>query len=172
MKKSETLSICIVDDDEMFLNSLKHYLMEKLKYTTSIKLFHTGEEFLKHIHDQKNDIVILDYMLNGIYPHAMDGRSVLQKIKQLYPNMTVVMISGQDKIDVALDIVKEGAYDYVVKNDNVFLKLQNILKNAVNGILISRRLNRYKRWFTTTVLLFSAAIIIDILIKIYFYDQL
>ena len=82
------------------------------------------------------------------------------------------MISGQDKIEVALDIIKEGAFDYVVKNDNIFLKIQNILKNAINGILISRRLNRYKRWFTATVLFFSAGIIVDILLKIYFYDQL
>lgn len=172
MKTADTLSICIVDDDEIFLNSLKHYINEKIKYTINIKLFYTGEEFLKHIHEEKTDIIILDYMLNSTYPHAMDGRSVLQKIKQLYPEMTVIMISGQDKIEVALEIIKEGAYDYVVKNDNVFLKVQNILKNVVNGILISRRLNNYKRWFTAIILLFSAAIIIDILVKIYFYDQL
>ena len=79
MKPQETISICIVDDDEMFLNSLKHCLQEKLKYTIGIKLFYTGEEFLKHIHEQKTDIVILDYMLNSTYPLAMDGRSVLQK---------------------------------------------------------------------------------------------
>ncbi len=163
MKAIEKISISIVDDDEMFLKSLKHYLQEKLKGTIIIRLFYSGEDFLKHISEQKTDIVILDYKLNSLYPNAMDGRTALQKIKQTDPDMTVIMLSGQDKMNVALESIKDGAYDYIIKNDNAFLKTQTILKNAIETILISKRLKKYKWWITRILMLLAVALIIDTL---------
>jgi two-component system OmpR family response regulator len=168
MKTNETLSVYLVDDDEIYVGALKHYLQEKLKETIKIKSFHSGEELLKEIPRQKPDIVILDYILNSFYPFAMDGRSVLQKIKQRDPDMTVIMLSGQDKIEIALDSMKNGAFDYVIKNDNAFLKILSSIKNAIKVISVSRKLKIY-RWLLMVILpLIIITILTIIVIKTFF----
>ncbi len=152
MKNTEPLTICIVDDDELFLKSMKYFLQQKISSAVQINLFQTGEEFLKNITEKKPDVVILDYVLNGFNPHAMDGRSVLRKIKQTNPEMAVIMISGQNRIEVALESIREGAYDYVIKNDNVFFKIHATLKNIIKNITTSKRLKKYKLWLTGAIL--------------------
>jgi DNA-binding NtrC family response regulator len=163
MGPNTTLSVCIVDDDAIFSRTLEHHLKEKLKTAVSFRLFQTGEEFLKSIRDNKPDVVILDYMLNGLHPFAMDGRAVLQKIRQEDPDITVIMVSGQDKIEVALESIKEGAYDYVIKNDNVFLKMQTVMKNAIRTVVISKKLKMYRKWFSAALIFFSVGILIELL---------
>ena len=165
MKTTEGLSICIVDDDKLSLESLTHSLKEGIKNIIKIRSFHTGEEFLKSVPEQKPDIVILDYMLNGLQPYAMDGLAVLKKIKQAYPEITVIMLSGQDKIEVALESIKDGAYDYIIKNDTVFLKMKNILKNVITSVLASKRLKNNKRWLTRAIVSFIVVMIAAILLK-------
>lgn len=168
MRINQELSISIVDDDELFCRSLEHYLKERMREPIKIRLFHTGEEFLKNMTADKPDIVVLDFMLNGFYPFAMNGRAVLEKIRQADPYLTVIMVSAQDKIEVALECIKEGAYDYVVKNDNVFLKMQNILKNASRTVLISKKLKRYKWWSSAALIFFSIGVIAELLVLAFF----
>lgn len=144
MKLSGPLSICIVDDDEMFLKTLKHYLQEKLSVALTFNLFKTGEEFLKAVNNQQFDIVILDYVLNGTYPHAMDGMAVLKKFRQNNPDATIIVLSSQCKIEIALESIREGASDYVVKNENVFMKTKNILRDATSRIEQMRNTKRSK----------------------------
>jgi len=57
---------------------------------------------------------------------------VLQDIKQLKPNSQVIMLSGQDKLEVALDSMKYGAYDYVIKGENSVLQMENILRISMS----------------------------------------
>lgn len=151
METENTLSVCVVDDDDLFLKSLKHYLQDKWQDKIKIRIFHSGEEFLKYIPNHKTDIVILDYVLNSLYPFAMDGRSVLQKIKQISPEIKVIMLSGQDKIEVALDSIKNGAFDYVTKNDLAFLKVQNSIKSAIESITNFKRMQLQRLWFAITL---------------------
>jgi CheY-like chemotaxis protein len=72
----------MIDDDELFLRALEHHLRENMRETVKIKWFLTGEEFLKNMQEKKPDLIILDHILNSKLPFAMDGRSVLQKIRQ------------------------------------------------------------------------------------------
>ena len=152
MKTEKTLSVCVVDDDDLFLKSLKHYLQDKWQDKIKIRIFHSGEEFLKYVPTHKTDIVILDYVLNSLYPFAMDGRSVLQKIRQTAPEIKIIMLSGQDKIEVAMDSIKNGAFDYVTKNDLTFLKIQNSVKCAIESIANFNRIQTYKRYIIATVI--------------------
>lgn len=165
MKTENVFSICVVDDDDMFLKSLKHFLQDKWQDKIKIKLFHSGEEFLKYTPKHKTDIVILDYVLNSFYPFAMDGHSVLQKIKQTDPDTKVIMLSGQDKIEVALKSMQSGAFDYVIKNDITFLKVQNSIKSATESISNFNRKQIYKRFFVAIticiIILFMATFIIQ-----------
>lgn len=168
MKTENTLSVCVVDDDDLFLKSLKHYLQDKWQDKIKVRVFHSGEEFLKYIPNHKTDIVILDYVLNSLYPFAMDGRSVLQKIKQTAPEIKVIMLSGQDKIEVALDSIKNGAFDYVTKNDLTYLKIQNSIKSAIESITNFNRIQTYKRYFITTLICILAIFAATIIVQVFF----
>lgn len=168
MKTENILSVCVVDDDDLFLKSLKHYLQDKWRDKIKIRLFHSGEEFLKYIPTHKTDIVILDYVLNSLYPFAMDGRSVLQKIMQTSPEVKVIMLSGQDKIEVALDSIKNGAFDYVTKNDLAFLKVQNSIKSAIESSANLKRVQAVKRYLLATVIFAVAISLVMILFRMFF----
>lgn len=133
MKALDKVSVHMIDDDEMFLTALQHYLQGALNGQIKTKCFHTGEEFLKNLPAEKPDVIILDHFLNSRAPFAMDGMSVLQKIKQLNPKIPVIILSGQNRIEVALNSLKSGAYDYVIKNDNAFLKIRNMLKSRLKS---------------------------------------
>lgn len=170
MKTKDVLSVCVVDDDDLFLKSLKHYLQEKWQSKIKINTFHSGEEFLRYAPKHKTDIVILDYVLNSFYPFAMNGLSVLQKIKQESPEMKVIILSGQDKMEIALDSLKNGAFDYVIKNNLTFLKIQTSIRNAIESISKNKQMQMDKRSFIITlvsiIVITAAAVLMQL-----FYPQ-
>lgn len=165
------LSVFIVDDDNMFLKSLEHHLHQKLKPYVNIKAFVTGESFLKDL-DMKPDIVVLDYYLNGQDQNAMNGMQVLEKIKLKNPDTAVIMVSGQEQIQVAIDSIKSGAFDYVVKNENVFLRAQNVIKNAIRALKMSEELKFYKRYAWIMVTLIAIILMGAFVITTFYRKQL
>jgi FixJ family two-component response regulator len=108
-----------------------------------IKCFATGEEFLKHL-NKKPGIVLLDYNLNGSYIDAMNGIDVLKRIMQESPDTKVIMLSSQEKMEVAVESIKYGAYDYIIKNDNVFMKTRLSIINASDAQTVSKELKSFK----------------------------
>ncbi len=143
MEPKKDKLIFLVDDDKMFLKTMELYIRQFFNNYT-IRTFYTGEECLNSIH-QKPDIVLLDYMLNGNYPDAMDGIKVLIQIKKTNPEITVIMFSAQDHIDIAVDTMKHGAFDYIVKNDKMFLRVQNAIKNVIYNLVLKQDMKEYKR---------------------------
>lgn len=133
MKTQQQLSVFLVDDDKVFLKTLEHYLQYRSKHDVTIRSFPTGEECLKYLHE-KPDIIVVDYILNSNYPDAMNGAEVLQKIKRVSPDMTVIVISGQEKMEIALNTFRDGAYDYVLKSGTTLLQIQNVLSKAIESV--------------------------------------
>jgi len=134
MKAQNKVSVFLVDDNEMFLKTLALSLGEYFKSEVQIESFTTGEECLKKI--QKNpqtavDVVVLDYHLNTELEKAMNGIDVLKKIKEINSRIVVVMLSAEDKLQILVDCVKYGAYEYVVKSETAFVRTQLILKNSI-----------------------------------------
>ncbi len=140
---TKKLSVYLVDDDKVFTTALTNEL-EKIS-GTSIRIFETGEELLKNL-AQPPDVVVLDYYLNGTLRQAMNGLQVLKKIKQKEPDTQVIMMSVQDNMEVAVDTIKNGAYDYVIKNDKVFLRAKHVVNNAARAITDKRNLKTYQLW--------------------------
>jgi DNA-binding NtrC family response regulator len=139
MSKSK-IKIFLVDDDIVFLKSLEIDFLDSADFT--IETYATGElcmNFLNH----KPDVIILDYLLDGIDPTAMNGIETLDKIKAFNPDIPVVMLSGQDKIEVAIDCMHHKAYDYVVKSETAFLRLQKIITTIFKYKKMEKELNWY-----------------------------
>ena len=166
-KSTQPFSVFLVDDDTIFLKALEHQLQHKLRNNIKITSFPNGEEVVSNL-DQKPDIVILDYFLNSQYPGAMNGVSVLKKIKQARPETIAIMVSGQDKMQVAVDTMKYGAYEYVIKNENAFLRVQNAVKNAIQNIALTRELSNYKRWMRVILGILAGAFLTAIIIQMFF----
>jgi two-component system OmpR family response regulator len=167
MKTQDSFSVFLVDDDNMFLSSLKNTLSSEFKSSIDIAMFNNGEECLRSING-KPDIVILDYYLSDdSHPDAMDGMKVLKQIKKnAGRDIMVIMLSGQDKLQVAIDSIKNGAYEYVAKSESTFVRLQNIIRNAIDTMRSNRENKTYEKWNYILGFSILAIILIDV---IYFY---
>ena len=139
----KTRSVFIVDDDPIQVQMLKDHLSSKLNL--NITTFSTGEDCLSNLETQKPEAVVLDYNLNSVNKDAADGIEILKKIKSISPNTQVVMLSGQEKIEVAVATMTNGAYDYVIKNESGFVRTENILTNVFKGLKLEENLSSYKK---------------------------
>jgi len=146
MSNSKERLIFLVDDDPQQLQMLEDHLNDNLK--VKVKKFSTGEQCLQNL-DENPNVVILDYYLDSVDKKAQNGIAILKQIKEKLPNTDVIMLSGQDKIDVAIETMKNGAFDYVVKNESSFVRAENAVVNVFKGISLQENLRGYKMatWF-------------------------
>jgi DNA-binding NarL/FixJ family response regulator len=121
---NEKIKIFLVDDDILFLKSLEIDFLQHADFM--IKTFATGELCIANL-SQNPEIIILDYHLDGIDKSAMNGIETLEKIKAYNPEIAVVMLSSQDKIEVAINCMHHLAFDYVIKSETAFTRLQKII---------------------------------------------
>jgi len=140
MKNGNKINIFLVDDDALFLKSLEIEFLHHTGFT--VETFATGELCLENL-SHKPDVIILDYHLNGIDKNAMNGIETLDKIKTLNPDIPVVMLSSQDKIDVAVSCMHHRAFDYVVKSETAFLRLQKNITAYFHYEKIEKELSWY-----------------------------
>ncbi len=138
--KTEKIKLFLVDDDALFLKSLEIEFLHQTDFT--VETFATGELCLENL-SRKPDVIILDYHLNGIEKDAMNGIETLDKIKAINPDIPVVMLSAQDKIDVAISCMHHKAFDYVVKSETAFLRLQKNITAYFHYERIEKELNWY-----------------------------
>ena len=163
METQEQYSVFLVDDDAMYLTSLKNSLQQQFGALLKIFEYKSGEECMEHV-DETTDIVILDYYLNdGEHPDAMDGMKVLKEIKAISKDIVVIMISGHDKLQVAIDSIKNGANDYIAKTESAFIRIQNILKNALENLKSARENSKYLKWNIVLAIVVVAIVLMDII---------
>jgi two-component system OmpR family response regulator len=139
MDKKE-IKLFLVDDDALFLKSMEIEFLQHADF--SIETYPTGELCVKHL-SNKPDVVILDYFLDGIDKNAMNGIETLDKIKAYNIDIPVIMLSSQDKIEVAVNCMHHKAFDYVVKSETAFTRLQNIIKAIFRYKKMERTINWY-----------------------------
>ena len=133
-------NIFLVDDDALFLKSLQIDFLHNSEF--AIETFSTGEKCIGQL-SLNPDVIILDYHLDGIDVNAMNGIDTLDKIRSYKPGIPVIMLSSQDKIEVAVNCLHHRAYDYVVKSETAFIRLQKIIQTIIHYKKIERELNWY-----------------------------
>lgn len=138
--KDKKIKLFLVDDDALFLKSLEIEFLQHADF--AIETFPTGEECLENL-SQNPDVIILDYRLDGIDETAIDGIETLDKIKAINPDIPVVILSIQDKIDVAIDCMHHRAFDYVVKSETAFTRLQKIITTIFRYKKMEKELSWY-----------------------------
>lgn len=130
-QKDEEIRILLVDDEEIMRELLTEVIDDSLGY--KVELASSAEEGLAKYREGYYQIIVLDIRLSG----KMTGMDLLKKIKQTDPEVNIVMITGYATIDLAVECMKAGAWDFITKpfsNDHFVL----ILKRAVENILLKR----------------------------------
>jgi DNA-binding NtrC family response regulator len=140
MSEHSDIKIFLVDDDAVFLKALEIDFLSNEKF--NIETYPTGELCVFNL-DRNPDVVILDYQLDGIHKRAMNGIQTLDKIKAFNPDIPVVILSSQDKIEVAVNCMHHKAFDYVVKSETAFFRLQKIIP----AIFKLKKLEKQLKWY-------------------------
>ncbi len=140
MNDENKVKIFLVDDDALFLKSLEIEFLENANFI--VETYPTGELCVANLSNNP-DVVILDYQLDGIVENAMNGLETLDKLKAFNPEIPVVMLSSQDKIEVAVNCMHHKAFDYVVKSETAFVRLQKIITSIFKYKKMEKELNWY-----------------------------
>lgn len=140
MKQKQAVKIFLVDDDAVFLKLLEIEFLENGDF--DIETFESGEHCIEMLKN-KPDIIILDYLLDGVNKSAMNGLATLDKIKEFDPEIPVIILSAQDKIEVAVNCMHHKATDYVVKSETSFLRLKKIITKELKYKKMEKQLNWY-----------------------------
>lgn len=127
--------VFIVDDELAISKLLSYWVRDKWNYR--VESFGSGEEMLKRL-SAKPDLILLDIMLQGI-----DGIETLKLVKQFDENLPVIMLSAQGRIEIALEALRYGAYDYFPKPIEV-QRLEPAVKNAIKNYDLYRELANLK----------------------------
>ena len=117
----EAIRIFVVDDDEIYGARLGHFL--SLNPDIQVKKFYSARSLIAALHE-KPDIITLDYSMPD-----MNGDTLFTQVKELSPLAHVIIISGQDNIQVAIDLFKKGVHDYIVKNADTEQRLWMAIQN-------------------------------------------
>lgn len=140
MHDEKKILLFLVDDDALFLKSLEIDFAENTE--SLIKTYATGELCLKNL-SQNPDVIILDYHLDGIHKNAINGLETLDKIKAFNAQIPVIILSSQDKIEVAVNCMKHQAFDYIVKSETAFIRLQK----AITTIFHYQKIEKALSWY-------------------------
>ena len=127
--------VFIVDDEQSIAKLLSFWVKDKWGY--EVEIFSNSESMLKKI-NSKPDLILLDIMLPGL-----DGIETLRRVKQIDEHLPVIMLSAQGRIDVAVDSIKYGAYDYFSKPIDQ-QKLELALKNAIRNYDLVKEIQNLK----------------------------
>ncbi len=113
--------IIVVEDDPMYAKLLSYHLSQNPD--NEVEIFQNGKHFLSNLNSRNPDIVTLDYSLPD-----MSGMEVLTKVKEFNPDLPVIVISGQEDIGTAVELLKHGARDYIVKDNDIKNRIWNTIK--------------------------------------------
>jgi Response regulator containing CheY-like receiver, AAA-type ATPase, and DNA-binding domains len=136
MQNAKNPLIFVVEDNQMYNKLVVSYL--KTNKFTNVESYLTGEDALNNMH-KNPEIIIQDYLLEG-----MTGIEVLIKAKKTNPNVEFIFLSGQDSIDIAINSMKYGAYDYIVKDQMALQKLVNKINKITSVTELVKSNKRYK----------------------------
>ncbi len=135
--------ILLIEDDEYYAKLTKYNLELKREYEVS--LAKNAEDGLKMVKEHDFDLVCLDYSLP-----TLNGKIALARIKEQYHELPVIILSGQSEIEVVVDLLKEGANDYIIKNKHTKERLWNSAKNCIEGYQLKKEVKYLKQQLNKT----------------------
>jgi DNA-binding NtrC family response regulator len=140
MYEKDPVKIFVVEDDPAYTKFLRYVL--SLDPDFEVEFFTTGKGCIDALH-KKPFVITLDYTLPDL-----SGEKVLRAIREFDPDMSVIIISAQEKIGTAVELLKLGAFDYIAKDEEAKDRILNAIKNARNKTSLIREIDRLKEEIT------------------------
>ena len=140
MYENDPVRIFVVEDDPAYTKFLMYVL--SLNPDFELEFFTSGKDCLAHLH-KKPSVITLDYSLPD-----MEGEKVLKSIREFDPNISVIIVSAQEKIGTAVELLKAGAFDYISKDEDAKDRILNSIKNARNKTSLIKEIDRLKHEIT------------------------
>jgi DNA-binding NtrC family response regulator len=137
MYEKDPVRIFVVEDDPAYTKFLKYVLGLNPDY--EVEFYTTGKECLDNLH-KSPAIITLDYSLPDLA-----GEKVLQQIRSHDSNINVIIVSAQEKIGTAVELLKAGAYDYIIKDNETKERLLNSINNARNKSSLIKEIDYLKK---------------------------
>ena len=140
MQAEQTIKIFAVEDDPTYVKFLDYVL--SLNPDFDYEVFTTGKACLDQLHRQPQ-IITLDYSLPDT-----TGREILEKIKAHNPDIQVIILSSQEDITTAVELLKLGAYDYINKDQDAKDRLLTSIGNALKNVRLVNEINSLRQEIT------------------------
>lgn len=137
MYDKDPVKIFVVEDDLAYSKFLKYVLSLNPDFET--EFFTTGKECISNLH-KRPTVVTLDYSLPDL-----TGEKVLKEIKDFDPSISVIIVSAQEKIGTAVELLKAGAFDYISKDEEAKERILNSIHNARNKNSLIREIDHLKQ---------------------------
>ncbi len=137
MYEKDPVKIFVVEDDPAYTKFLEYVL--SLNPDFEISVFGTGKECLENLYKEPS-IITLDYTLPDL-----PGEKVLTEIQKFNSQIQVIIISAQEKIGTAVELLKLGAYDYIIKDEETKDRLLNTVNNARKNLSLVREIDHLKQ---------------------------
>lgn len=134
--KNSSFKIFILDDDVWYSELLEYHLSLNPDY--ELKKFHSAKDCLGSLYERPN-VLTLDYSLPD-----KNGAEVLSKIKEQSPDTQVIIISGQNDVATAVDLLKKGAYDYIVKDEDTPERLWNTINKIRENVSLREEIDQLR----------------------------
>lgn len=128
------IKIYVIEDDMFYARYLKHHL--SLNEDNEVEIFNSGKDVLKGGLDRP-DIITIEYSLPDI-----DGLTLLSDLQNRWKNVPIIVISGQQEVSTAVKLLKKGAYDYIVKDDDTKDRLWAIINRIRENVGLRDQLER------------------------------
>jgi len=128
------MKIFVVEDDKFYTKLIEHHL--RLNPDFEVDIFFNGSDLIGRL-GENPDVITLDFSLPD-----MTGHDVLAAVRKYDPEISVIVISGQEDISTAVRLLKDGAYDYITKDENIKERLLNTLHNIRTTRQLKKTVNR------------------------------
>ena len=154
MDQKKSILIYVVEDNKIYNKMVCEHL--KKENYTNIKSFEFGKECIQKVKDgEKPDIVIQDYALQDV-----TGIDVLIEVKKYNKNTEFVFLTANENMEIAVNSIKYGAYDYIVKNNDIAFKKVVYNINKITKAILLRKRNRTINIFMVTTIIVLAVIVL------------
>lgn len=159
MQQTKNPLIFIIEDSIVYKDLIVGYL--KSNNYSNVKQYKNGDECLKDL-QLKPDLIILDYVSTG-----MNGLELMRKVQNDHPEVDFIFMSGQNDVEVAVQIMKLGAADYIIKNDQAPKKLVKSIKSLVTSTKRQNQSRGFKIGVVGFFVLLFLVIMVILLISIF-----
>lgn len=160
MKETKNPLIFLIEDSTIYKDLIVGYL--ESKQFSNLRVFKNGEECLKHIH-LKPDVIILDYSSENT-----NGLELMLKVERKYRKVDFIFMSAQNKVDIAVKIMKLGAADYIMKNEEAPKKLVESIMRLKDTSKLEKQSYGFKIGVVAFFILLFFIIMIITFISVFF----